>query len=60
MVMQECGAWTDRQTLDAAIRIAHHDKRFQVSRFSETTFSQLASLMREKFPKCPCRLCAKN
>lgn len=59
LILQECGAMTDRQTLNSAIIIAHHDKRFQVNATDwNLHFEKLARLMREKYPTCPCKACA--
>lgn len=59
--MQECGVLTDRQTLNGAIIIAHHDKQFQVAnKYWHPYFSDLARMFREEFPQCPCKLCAKS
>lgn len=61
LLMQECGAWTDSQTLNGAIIIAHHDKQFQAtSEYWHPYFDELAKMMREKFPQCPCKACAKS
>ena len=60
LLMQNDGVVTDTQTLNAAIRMAHHGKRFHGPREKfQGAFQILAELMRRKYPQCPCSACSK-
>lgn len=63
LVLQEYPVMTDRQTLKAATIIAHHNKHFQdegVDKAWWKYFDQLAKMMREKLPNCPCKACGSK
>lgn len=61
LLMQECGVYTDSQTLYAAIHIAHHNQRFQeAGDYWQPHFRTLAEMMRQKFPECRCKKCANS
>ena len=60
LLFQEYGVLTDTKTLKGAIIIAHHGKQFQIApKYLHPEFNTAARMFREKFPQCPCKLCAK-
>lgn len=63
LVLQEYPICVDSQSLKAATTIAHHHKRFQDKDVAEKWgeyFDALAEMMREKFPRCPCKACVSE
>lgn len=61
LICQEVCGYTDSKTLNAAIIMAHHDKKFQrASQPWSEYWDWAAQAMREKFPKCPCRACKRS